>query len=149
MKLDDLDILDRPYFDDYPEFEPFGSPRELLALGIFGGQYFDGHPFLVPDTWDIRRGNYFGKAAGKSKQWWLDRGLIVPPDELGWFQWYMNFYAGRRHKVDQWQIRRWSSFNARHGAALMKQGQGIMSKSRGRRQALLQWACNPVPDMMS
>lgn len=148
-QLDELIELERPYFDDYPEFEPFGSPRELLELGIFNGEYFNDCPHDIPKHWLISSGYYFGKKASKSRQWWIDRGLITPHDPLGWFQWYLNFYNGRRVSVDQWQIDRWRKFNARHGKQVELHGNGDLMKQNGRRQALLHWACNPAPDCIS
>ena len=86
----------------------------------------------------------------KPRQWWLDRGLIHPADPLGWFQWYLHYYNGRRiHGYDDWQIDRQLKFNARHGAAIEIHGNGDLTKQAGRRQALLHWACNPAPDLMS
>lgn len=144
-----LTELERPYFDDYPQFEPVGSPRQLLELGIFGGAYFDDMPHEVPKHWRIARCYYFGKKASKSRQWWLDRNLIHPQDPLGWFQWYLHFYNGRRTADDYRQVQRQIKFNARHGKAVELHGNGDLTKQRGRRQSLLHWACNPIPDLMS
>ena len=149
MRIDELADLERPYFDDYPEFEPFGSPAELLELGVFGGTYFDDMPDAIPASWHVTRCYYFGKRASKPRQWWIDRNLITPHDPLGWFQWYCNFYRGRRVSVDQWQIDRWRKFDSRHGAQVRLRGNGDLKCRAGQRQSLLHWACNPAPDMMS
>lgn len=150
MSLDTLAELDRPFFDDYPDFNPVGTPRELLALGVFGGHYFDDCPSDIPKTWRVAKRYYFGKKASKPRQWWIDRGLIKPHDPLGWFQWYLHFYNGRRiDGYDGWQIDRQRKFNARHGKQLELHGNGDLRKQAGRRQAMLHWACNPAPDCMT
>lgn len=149
MRLDELSELERPYFDDYPEFEPYGSPRELLELGVFGGTYFRYMPSEIPASWSVTQSNYFGVHASKPKQWWIDRNLMTPEDPLGWFQWYLNFYGGRRIPADSWQIRRQRSFNARHGAAVYKNGGGYLKFRLKQRQSLLHWACNPAPDAIT
>lgn len=147
--IDELSDLERPYFDDFPEFEPYGSPRELLELGVFDGGYFNDAPSEIPSAWSVTKTNYFGVSASKPRQWWIDKNLITPHDPLGWFQWYLNFYNGRRVSVDAWQIDRQRKFNARHGGAVVKLGDSDLSRRKKQRQALLHWACNPAPDCMS
>jgi hypothetical protein len=67
---------------------------------------------------------------------------------MGWFQWYLRYYQGRRiAEYDDWQIKRWRSFVARHGAQVKKNGNGDLSKRRKQRQALLHWAADPIPDI--
>ena len=63
----------------------------------------------------------------------------------GWFQWYCRYYYGRRlPEADEIQIKRWRSFR-RHLAQVEKNCMPLDIACRTRqRQALLQWAYNPV-----
>lgn len=68
-------------------------------------------------------------------------------DVRGWFQWYCRYWLGRRQPViDQIQIARWRAFR-RHRAQLLL-GCARRHDPRCRpvqRQALLQWAYDPMP----
>lgn len=132
---------------DFGEFRPFGTPYELLAAGIFEGRYFDDDP--LPKKVKIARINAFGVAASKPREYWQQRGWIHPQDPLGWFQWYLRFYHGRRTDDDVRQIRRWRAFGSRHGGAVRSLGGGDPFRRRKQRQALLHWAHNPVPDIFN
>lgn len=142
-------LRETPLFEDHPEFTPWASPQYLLALGVFDGGYFRDSPDDVPKAWTVRQENYFAPKTSFNKQQWIDKGWIREPDELGWFQWYLRFWKGRRLPcVDQWQIKRWNNFRGRHGAMLRHNGRGDPMRSLRHRQAHLHWACNPFPDVL-
>ena len=130
------------------DFNPMFTPYEMLELGIFDGSYyradnpdFDRKPTITPT-------NLFMEGASQPLEVWQEAGWITPEDPMGWFQWYLRYYQGRRiHDVDTYQIKRWKSFIARHGAQVRKNGNGDLSKRRKQRQALLHWAADPIPDI--
>src|SRR5665213_4503806 len=87
-----------------PEFKPQLTPKEMLALGVFGGKYMtDGagefpadwfeHAKLSPDAKDSSL-NYFGVDASQPLSVWRDKGWICDADPRGWFQWYCRYYMG-------------------------------------------------------
>ena len=133
-----------------PGFEPELTPREMLALGVFGGKYMtdcrDEFPAswftkakLSPERYDPKL-NYFGVRASQSLREWRRKGWIYHEDPRGWFQWYCRYYMGRRCLDDDRQIKRWRQI-ARH-VAQVKAGcrKGDMNCRRRQRQALLHWA---------
>ena len=140
----------------YKIFKPELTPKKMLELGVFGGAYFaDGSIKEFPKSWftkakfsktfDVNL-NRFKIESGLSRKEWIDKGWIFKEDPLGWFQWYCRFKNGRRiPKVDQIQIKRWKAFGGRHGAAVKKNcEEGDLQCRRRQRQALLQWAYNPI-----
>lgn len=142
-------------------FAPQLTPAEMLKMGVFGGAYFDGfgpegRPTDLPAEWfaEARVSNHgfdpnlnrFGVAAGQSRAVWMAKGWITPEDPLGWFQWYCRYTLGRRLPgVDAFQIGRWKSFGPRHLAQIRRNCQPMdLFCRRRQRQALLQWAYDPV-----
>ncbi|MFZ6034731.1 MAG: hypothetical protein ACOYUB_01095 [Patescibacteria group bacterium] len=133
-----------------PEFNPELSPKEVLALGVFGGKYmtdcrdeFPGDWFtkakLSPDKHDPKL-NYFGVDASQSLSVWREKAWIHPDDPRGWFQWYCRYYMGRRHEDDKRQIKRWKAIK-RHVGQIQKNCRPMdMDCHRKQRQALLHWA---------
>jgi hypothetical protein len=133
-----------------PGFAPQLTPRDLLALGVFGGKYMTDCRDEFPASWFARAKlspgrsdptlNYFGVRASQSLSVWRKNGWIYEEDPRGWFQWYCRYYAGRRCLDDDRQIRRWRQI-ARH-VAQVKAGcrKGDLSCRRRQRQALLHWA---------
>ena len=131
-------------------FSPELTPRELLALGVFGGKYMTDCRDEFPQSWFARAKlsparsdpalNYFGVRASQPLSVWRRKGWIHRDDPRGWFQWYCRYYLGRRHEDDDRQIRRWRQI-VRHVAQL-KAGcaPGDLSCRRRQRQALLHWA---------
>ena len=147
-------------FEDFEDFRPNVTPREMFQAGVFGGTYF--RPIYsrvtkqhyrgvwreFPKEWfvglDISKSvgssvcdpevNKYKVVSGSSLNYWEDRGWIKAQDPYGWFQWYCRFYLGRRSPDDVRQIKRWV---------------GIASKQKGRwrrhppskvvKQLLLQW----------
>jgi len=131
-------------------FQPDLKPKEMLKLGVFGGDYFFGHIDEFPNSWF--RGvklssdgkdpnyNYFKLSASQSLKVWQDKGWIHPDDPKGWFQWYCRYYRGRRHADDERQIKRWRAFK-RHLKAVEKNCKRKDYSCRPKqRQALLHWA---------
>ncbi|MFY9630708.1 MAG: hypothetical protein WAJ94_03775 [Candidatus Cybelea sp.] len=131
-------------------FDPQLTPKEMLALGVFGGKYLTDCAKEFPSSWFEKAKlcsarhdpsfNYFGVNASQSLAQWRRRGWIHPQDPRGWFQWYCRYYTGRRSDDDARQIERWRGI-ARHVAALVKNCEkGDLRCRRRQRQALLHWA---------
>lgn len=132
------------------EFKPELSPREMLALGVFGGKYLNDCREEFPAGWFTEaklspgpkdnRLNYFAVEASQPLREWQRKGWIHPEDPRGWFQWYCRYYMGRRMEDDIRQIKRWRAFK-RHAAAVTKNCQQYdYSCRKKQRQALLHWA---------
>ena len=132
------------------DFEPQLTPKEMLALGVFGGKYMTDCRREFPASWyagaklSPKRPdaslNYFGVDASLPLAEWRRKGWIHPQDPRGWFQWYCRYYMGRRTQDDARQIRRWRAI-ARHVAALRKNCfSGDLDCRKKQRQALLHWA---------
>jgi hypothetical protein len=132
-------------------FNPFYTPSEMLALGVFDGTYFsNGWHGDIPKQWidDMSTENRYAPRVSQSRAEWEANGWITPEDPLGWFQWYCRYHMGRRiPELDAWQISRWSSFGARHGGAVRSLGSGDVTKRVRQRQSLLHWAHDPEPDV--
>ena len=133
-----------------PGFAPELTPRQMLALGVFGGKYMTDCRKEFPASWFTRARlsadrsraslNYFGVSASQPLEVWEKKGWIHPDDPRGWFQWYCRYYCGRRHPDDLRQIKRWRAVR-RHVAQLTKHCRaGDLSCRRRQRQALLHWA---------
>jgi hypothetical protein len=134
----------------HPEFQPQLTPKQMLALGVFGGKYMTDCTAEFPEAWFTRaklapgrrqaRLNYFGVNASQSLAIWRQSGWIRPQDPRGWFQWYCRYYMGRRTADDARQIRRWRAI-ARHIAAIRKNCEpGDLECRKRQRQAVLHWA---------
>jgi hypothetical protein len=117
-------------FEDYPEFKPNLTPYQIMKLGSFGGTYFrpihsritnknyqnvhlkykwhlPDHMVIAPyDKYDKNINKYKIKV-GETLEFWEDHDWIKSQDPYGWFQWYCEFYNGRRTKDDERQIKRW------------------------------------------
>lgn len=141
----------RPGKNFAPEFKPDLTPREMLALGVFGGKYMTDCMNEFPASWwreaKLAKGkadkalNYFGVHASLSLAAWKAKGWIYPEDPRGWFQWYCRYYMGRRiPEEDARQIKRWKAMT-RHIAQIRKNCHpgDIFCRPR-QRQALLHWA---------
>jgi hypothetical protein len=132
------------------QFRPQLTPKEMLALGIFGGKYMtDCAAEFPPDWFDEARLspqrhdpqlNYFRVNASQPLSVWQANGWIYHEDPRGWFQWYCRYYRGRRIADDERQIRRWRAAS-RHIAQLQKNcRRGDLTCRPRQRQALLHWA---------
>jgi hypothetical protein len=134
-----------------PEFKPELTPKEMLALGVFGGKYMTDCRKEFPKSWFAsaklspkgkdRKLNYFGVDASTSLSTWRRKGWICKDDPRGWFQWYCRYYMGRRlPDEDKRQIRRWKAIR-RHVAQVKQNCAPGDPYCRPRqRQALLHWA---------
>ncbi len=133
-----------------PAFAPELTPKEMLALGVFGGKYMTDCRDEFPATWFARAKlcpqrhdpalNFFGVNASQPLGEWRRKGWIHPQDPRGWFQWYCRYYTGRRSDDDSRQIARWRAI-VRHAAAVRKNcRRGDLNCRRRQRQALLHWA---------
>ncbi len=136
-----------------PRFKPELTPKQMLALGIFGGVYMRDCRNEFPKDWfekailsteksnrHIPELNFFKVNASKPLSYWREKGWIHPQDPRGWFQWYCRYYMGRRTEDDERQIKRWLAIK-RHIAQLQKHcAKGDMTCRRRQRQALLHWA---------
>jgi hypothetical protein len=132
------------------EFNPELTPKQMLALGVFGGKYMTDCQNEFPASWFTRAKlspdrpraslNQFGVNASQPLEAWRRQGWIHPDDPRGWFQWYCRYYSGRRHPDDLRQIKRWRAVR-RHVAQLRKHCAPRDFNCRPRqRQALLHWA---------
>ena len=133
------------------EFQPTFTPYQMLELGVFDGSYFnDDMSVFVENNVNpiINSKNLFASNVSQTREMWINNGWITPEDPLGWFQWYTRYYHGRRiQALDEFQIKRWRSFVARHGAQVRKNGGGNLTKRPRQRQCLLHWAADPIPDI--
>ena len=134
-----------------PEFEPELTPKQMLALGVFGGKYMtdcreriSGQLVRPRKTVAERRDpalNYFGVDASQPLTVWRAKGWIHPDDPRGWFQWYCRYHIGRRMPdEDARQIARWKAIR-RHVAQVRQHCEpGDLFCRKRQRQALLHWA---------
>lgn len=134
------------------EFTPDLTPKQMLALGVFGGKYMTDCKREFPKSWFTRAKlspehhddslNFFHEHASQPLGVWQEKGWINEKhDPRGWFQWYCRYYRGRRlPEEDQRQIKRWKAMT-RH-IAQVKRGcrKGDLTCRPKQRQALLHWA---------
>lgn len=134
-----------------PDFKPELTPKQMLALGVFGGKYMTDCQKEFPKDWFKKaklcserhdpKLNFFGVNASQPLSVWRKKGWIHPEDPRGWFQWYCRYYMGRRLlEYDDIQIKRWKNIR-RHMAQIKKhcRPKDIACRPR-QRQALLHWA---------
>jgi hypothetical protein len=134
-----------------PEFKPELTPKQMLALGVFGGKYLTDCRAEFPADWFARARlapagrdaslNYFGVNASQPLSVWRAKGWIHPDDPRGWFQWYCRYFMGRRlDGEDARQIGRWKAMR-RHLRQIERNcDPGDFTCRRRQRQALLHWA---------
>ena len=135
-----------------PRFKPDLTPKQMLAMGVFGGKYMTDTKKEFPKSWfegaklsPLRHDetlNYFQKHASQPLNVWEEKGWINKRhDPRGWFQWYCRYYMGRRlPEEDNRQIKRWSAMK-RHVAQIKKNcRKGDLNCRAKQRQALLHWA---------
>lgn len=132
-------------------FEPELTPKQMLALGVFGGKYMTDCKKEFPANWFTKaklspqrknpKLNYFGVDASLSLKDWKKRGWINPEDPRGWFQWYCRYYMGRRiPEYDDLQIKRWKAIRRHIGQIVRHCRRGDRNCRPRQRQALLHWA---------
>ena len=133
-----------------PRFAPELTPRQMLALGVFGGRYMTDCRREFPTSWFTRARlcpdrhdpslNFFGVNASQPLAVWRRKGWVSGQDPRGWFQWYCRYYMGRRSEDDARQIARWRAI-ARHVAQIRRNCEpGDLECRRRQRQAVLHWA---------
>ncbi len=133
-----------------PEFRPQLTPKEMLAMGVFGGKYMTDCRKEFPADWfaDAKLSpekrnpklNFFGVDASQPLSEWRRKGWIHEDDPRGWFQWYCRYYMGRRSDDDTRQIGRWKAIR-RHIRQIEKNCEPADWSCRPRqRQAVLHWA---------
>lgn len=134
-----------------PEFDPEITPKQMLALGVFGGKYMTDCGNEFPKDWYTNaklchefhdpKLNFFKVNASQPLLVWRKNGWIYKDDPRGWFQWYCRYFMGRRiPEEDARQIKRWKAFK-RHFSALKKACRPKDFSCRPKqRQALLHWA---------
>ena len=133
-------------------FTPDLTPKQMLALGVFGGAYFEDDRKEFPADWfkgaNVSKTgeydkslNFFKVKASQPLAVWQAKGWISRHDPRGWFQWYCRYYLGRRiPDEDARQIKRWRAIT-RHVAQLRGAClPGDISCRPVQRQALLHWA---------
>jgi hypothetical protein len=134
----------------HPDFKPDLAPKQMLALGVFGGRYMTDCTAEFPADWfeNARlcpeghdpKLNFFGVNASQPLSVWRRKGWIYTEDPRGWFQWYCRYYFGRRCPDDERQIKRWRAVR-RHIAQIKNNCPPKALDCRPRqRQALLHWA---------
>ena len=144
-------VLQEPVGKNFhKDFKPDLTPKEMLALGVFGGKYmtdcekeFPADWFksakLCPEKHDAKL-NYFQVNASQPLSVWREKGWIHKDDPRGWFQWYCRYYMGRRGEDDERQIKRFRQM-VRHVAQVRNKCRiGDFSCNTKQRQALLHWA---------
>lgn len=137
-----------------PRFKPQLTPKQMLALGVFGGVYMRDCTSEFPKDWFTTakfqtpgiykrnaKLNYFGVNASQSLAVWRANGWLSKEDPRGWFQWYCRYYMGRRlPKEDNRQIERWLKMS-RHIMQIKNNCRAGDELCRPRqRQAVLHWA---------
>src|SRR5262245_1166397 len=79
----------------HPDFKPKLTPKQMLALGIFGGKYMTDCTDEFPTDWFAKAKlcserhdpalNFFGVNASKPLSYWQKKGWIYHEDPRGWF----------------------------------------------------------------
>ena len=128
------------FFEDYPDFRPNLTPREMFKAGSFGGTYW--RPIYsgvnkknyknvhkkYPKSWwknipenhlsspdydkDI---NKYKVKVGTSLEFWESKKWIEGSHPYGWVHWYCDFYLGKRSSDDERQIARWKGLAGTNG----------------------------------
>lgn len=137
--------------EDFAEgFSPDLTPKEMLALGVFGGCYMTDCQDEFPADWfegaklspgkPDKEMNCFGVHASQPLSEWRRKGWIHDDDPRGWFQWYCRYFMGRRHSDDARQIGRWRAMRRHIGQLRKACDTGDVFCRPRQRQAVLHWA---------
>ena len=135
----------------HPDFKPELTPKQMLALGVFGGKYLTDCQEEFPADWFENARlcadrhdpqlNYFKVNASQPLSVWRAKGWIYPEDPRGWFQWYCRYFMGRRiDGEDDRQIKRWRAMTRHIGQIKKHCLPGDATCRPKQRQALLHWA---------
>ncbi|MEQ1561647.1 MAG: hypothetical protein ABL899_02930 [Nitrospira sp.] len=134
-----------------PLFKPQLTPKQMLALGVFGGVYMRDCTKEFPKDWFTKAKfakdrrdknlNFFHINASQPLSVWQKKGWIYKEDPRGWFQWYCRYYMGRRiPDEDKRQINRWLKMRRHVGQLVANCHVGDTVCRPRQRQALLHWA---------
>ena len=127
-------------FEDFPQFKPNLTPKEIFSRGSFGGTYWrpifskvtgktykNRHLLYPKEWWENINDDYltqseynksintYGVKVGSSLEEWETKGWIKEQDPYGWVEWYCNFFIGRRCEDDLRQIKRWQRLAGEKG----------------------------------
>ena len=122
------------HFSSHSTFRPNKSPEEMLREGCFGGSYFrplysnilkitieddylelppswisglNTSRYLTSPNYDPEVNKYKVKCGQSIEEWEANGWIAHEFDVRGWFQWYCQFFAGRRCADDERQVGRW------------------------------------------
>lgn len=137
-----------------PSFAPCFTPIEMLDMGVFMDSHYNvaikglpkawyGHKNVIPRSEEPDASkNYYGVKSRQSLKVWEENKWTTENSPLGWWEWYVKYYFGRRlEDEDKWQIKRWRSFVARHMGQVRASCKLDDKKCHTvQRQGLLQWA---------
>ena len=144
-------------FEDFPDFKPNLSPREMFKLGSFGGTYW--RPIYssvvgknlknihkqypkswwkdIPDDWMVRSDEEYDKninkykvKVGTSLEFWEEKNWIKENHPYGWVHWYCDFFSGKRCDDDERQISRWKKLAGHKGRFMRFLVTQILKKSK-------------------
>jgi hypothetical protein len=137
------------------KFAPSFTPIEMLDKGVFMDCHYNAVIKGLPSSWYSHKNvipknktpnaelNHYGVKSRQSLKVWNESGWTTKDSPLGWWEWYIKYYFGRRLEEDQMQIGRWRSFVARHMGQIRASCHLTDEKCRPiQRQALLQWGWN-------
>ena len=130
------------------KFRPKYLPKDMLILGVFGGKMINDCIDEYPNDWfsePLKQNklspygvnytkNKYRIKSGTKLRFWKSKKWIRGDDPRGWFQWYCRYSMGRRHPVDEWQMRRWWNINRFYRRFKKSGGTNVV------RQLLLQWS---------
>ncbi len=132
------------------DFCPELTPKEMLALGVFGGKYMTDCRDEFPADWFENARlcadrhdpalNFFGVNASQPLAEWRRKGWIFEDDPRGWFQWYCRYFMGRRGPDDARQIKRWRGIRRHVAQVKANCPPGELACRPRQRQSLLHWA---------
>lgn len=134
-------------------FAPSYTPMEMLDLGVFMDCHYTFVITDIPSKYTEHKNaiprnkepdaklNKFGVKSRQSLKVWQENGWTTKDSPLGWWEWYIKYFEGRRlGEEDDWQINRWRSFCARHQGQIDASGnKDKLSERVKQRQGLLQW----------
>jgi len=121
---------------------------------VFEGKYLNDCFEKFPSEWFVDAKiadapylslNYFAIKSRQPLSVWQQKDRIYGSDPRGWFQWHARYYPGRRlPEIDEMQIKCWLGFVRHAGQICVNCEPGDVFCRRRQRQALLQWAHDPL-----